>query len=195
MIDYFALLGFERRPWLEADEVNSRFLALSSEAHPDRVHGGTDEALRNANQKFADLNAAAAALRDPKDRLQHLLKLEGATETAAHSIAPDLMNLFSEVGLLCREVDSFLAKKAKAESPMLQAQLFAQGLDLSDQIEALQKKVLTAKTNAESELQQISATWPAAKNLDRLKTLSHTLATTTRWQSQLKERFATLAAF
>jgi curved DNA-binding protein CbpA len=189
MTDYFALLGFERRPWLDADEVNTRFLSLSAQAHPDKNPTAT------ANHDFAELNAANTTLRDPKDRLQHLLKLEGATETAAHSIAPELMNLFSEVGLLCREIDAFLAKKAKAESPMLQAQLFAQGLDVSDQIEALQKKVFTAKTNAETELQQISATWPAAKNLDRLKTLSHTLATTTRWQSQLKERFATLAAF
>jgi hypothetical protein len=44
MTDCFDLLGEPRRPWLDAEALKSRFLLLSAEAHPDRVHGGTDEA-------------------------------------------------------------------------------------------------------------------------------------------------------
>jgi hypothetical protein len=37
MQDAFALLNEPRRPWLEAEALKQKFLALSSAVHPDRV--------------------------------------------------------------------------------------------------------------------------------------------------------------
>jgi hypothetical protein len=194
MTDYFALLQFHRQPWLEPDEVNTRFLQLSAPLHPDRVHNAAPDQIQTANHTFAELNAAASCLRDPKERLQHLLHLEtGAPATAAQSIPSELMDLFARVGQTCRNVDQFLSERAKVTSPMLQAQLFAQGLDWSDRISELQTAVAGLHANAQSELKTISAQWPQQKPIDRLKTLAHILATTNRWTTQLNERFAALA--
>jgi DnaJ-domain-containing protein 1 len=195
MTNYFALLNFPRAPWLDADAVNARFLELSAPWHPDRVHGQSAANLAEANQKFADLNRAAAALRDPRERLQHLILLEtGAPPAAAQNIPGNLIELFARVGQTCRDADQFLAERARATSPMIQAQLFAQSLDWSDRIAALQTAVTDLKSTAEHELKTISENWPAHKPIDRLASLAHHFATTARWEAQLRERFSALAA-
>src|SRR4051794_20311166 len=109
MLDYFALLDEPRRPWIEPDQIRSKFLTLSAQVHPDRVHGA-DEATRQAAQaRYAELNAAYNCLREPRDRLRHLLELElGAKPKDVQGVPPDLMALLMEVSRLCREVDAFL---------------------------------------------------------------------------------------
>jgi hypothetical protein len=76
----------------------------------------------------------------------------------------------------------------------MQAQHFAQSLDWTDRLDALQQQVSALKQKAEQDLQQIAASWPAEKPIEKLRALAHSFATITRWESQLKERFATLAA-
>src|SRR5260221_13341315 len=109
MKDYFALLTEPRRPWLDLEQLKAEFLALSAEAHPDRVHQASDAEKGSANQRFAELNAAYNCLREAKSRLQHLLELElGSRPKEVQEIAPETMDLFMEVGQLCREVDRFI---------------------------------------------------------------------------------------
>jgi DnaJ-domain-containing protein 1 len=193
--DYFALLGFERSPWVEAEEVSARFLELSSKAHPDRVHGGGDEAVREANQRFAELNAAAACLREPRERLQHLLELEtGSKQNFAQAIPGELMDLVMRVGQTCRSVDQFLAERAKATSPTVQAELFGKGLEWSDRVGELQQAVGELRVTAERDLKEIAERWPAEKPILELQKLAHVFATVARWEGQLKERFAALAS-
>ena len=195
MTDYFALLGFERTPWLDAEKVQARFLKLSAAAHPDRSHNLGAEEIANANSKFSELNKAAATLRDSKERLHHLLALEtGAPAEATQNIDPALVDLFSKVGQTNGQVDQFLSERARAISPMLQAQLFAQGLDWTDRISELQKAVASVKQKAESELREVASSWPSEKPLDRLRVLAHVFAMTSRWEAQLQQRFAALAA-
>ena len=195
MTDYFALLGFERSSWLEVEEVNARFLELSSKAHPDRVHGEGDEAVRDANRRFAELNAAAVCLREPRERLQHLLELEtGSKQNFAQAIPAELMDLVMRVGQTCRSVDQYLAERTKATSPMVQAQLFGQGLDWSDRVNELQQAVGDLRGKAEIDLKEIAEHWPAEKAIPQLQRLAHVFATVARWEGQLKERFAALAA-
>lgn len=194
MTDYFALLQFPRAPWLEAATVNDRFLELSRPVHPDHVHNLPPEQLAAANKAFADLNLAAATLRESKERVQHLLELEtGAASQATQNIPAELIDLFAKIGQSCRAIDQFLAERARASSPILQAQLFAQGLDWTDRLTALQQEVASLKERAEQELQRIAAAWPESKPIDDLRALAHRFAMIARWESQLKERFATLA--
>ena len=37
MTDFFEMLGVPRRPWLNADDLKSRFHTVALECHPDRV--------------------------------------------------------------------------------------------------------------------------------------------------------------
>lgn len=187
MTDYFELLGLERKPWVEGEVVKGRFLELSAGAHPDKAAG--------SNERFAELNKAAAVLREPKERLQHLLELEGAASKAATaSLSNELMNLFGKVASVAREADGFLAERARVVSPILQAQLFGIGLELTERIEGLQRELGAMREGADSELKRISEEWPGRKPLGKLQSLAHTYATLQRWEGQLQERFAGLAA-
>src|SRR5947209_8387527 len=101
MLDYFALLNQPRRPWLDADLLQQTFLALSAEAHPDRVHNAEEANKSRAQHRFTELNAAYNCLREPKTRLRHLLELEaGAKPADMQAIPPQLMNAFLEVSQL-----------------------------------------------------------------------------------------------
>ena len=113
MTDCFALLDEPRRPWLDADALKVKFHARSAEVHPDRVHNAPETERVSAQERYTTLNAAFNTLREPKDRLQHLLELEsGAKPGNIQSTPAELTNLFFEVGRLCRDVDFFLLEKA-----------------------------------------------------------------------------------
>lgn len=191
--DFFQLLGLARKPWLDAEDVKARFLELSAAAHPDRAHGGGGAG--EANKRFAELNAAAACLREPRDRLNHLLELEtGEARAATANLSKESMEFFPRVASVLREADGLIAERARVVSPMLQAQLFALGLDLTERVEALQREVGEMRGRADAQLQEISARWPASKPIARLRELAHTYATLLRWETQLRERYAGLAA-
>src|SRR2546430_2316719 len=125
MADYFALLKEQRRPWIDVDLLKQKFLALSAEVHPDRVHGAEESEKRVAQEHYAELNAAYNCLREPKEKLTHLLELEtGAKPRQVQNVPPDLMNAFMEITNVCRGVDAFLAEKNATTSPLLKLQLF-----------------------------------------------------------------------
>ena len=174
MVDYFALLNFGRTPWLDPAEVQARFLELSAAAHPDRVHNLGGAEREEANRNFAELNKAASVLRENKERLQHLIAVEsGAALSATQNIPAEFIDLFSRIGPMCRNVDQFLAERSRAASPMLQAQLFAKGLELSDGVVEMQGCVGEVKAKAEAELKTIAAGWPRERRFDRLAGLAN----------------------
>ncbi len=193
--DHFALLNEPRRPWLDAVALKTKFLALSTAAHPDRFHNAGESEKQAANTRFQSLNAAYNCLREPKERLQHLLALErGAKPADVHAILSGTADLFLEIGLLCRGVDSFLAEKERATSPLVKAQLFQQAAEWSDRIVALQRKIAGQRAEADDALRMIDAEWQTgAYPLDRLDQIFHHLSYLIRWQQQLQERFVRLA--
>jgi curved DNA-binding protein CbpA len=207
MTDCFDLLGEPRRPWLDAEALKSRFLLLSAEAHPDRVHGGTDEAKAAANDRSAELNAAFNTLREPRDRLFHLLELElGARPRDIQRIPPGTMDLFVEIGQTCRDVDTFLSVPAPEDLPaMLRLQRLRTQLGWSDRLMTLQGKVNARRDALDLELRELNAAWEkapeapadsrrAALPLERLEELSRSTSYVTRWTAQIQERLSQLAA-
>src|SRR5687768_10197740 len=120
MTDSFALLNEPRRPWLDLEALKTKFMGLSAAAHPDRAHGAAEPEKQAATSRYAALNAAWRCLSEPRDRLLHLLELElGHKPSGLQQTPADAMELFMDVGRLCREVDQFLAERARATSPML----------------------------------------------------------------------------
>ena len=142
MTDYFAALNEPRRPWLDAEALKKKFLSLSADAHPDRVHTLPPAEREAATRHYAELHAAYNCLRDAKQRLRHLLELErGIKPAEIQDIPESLMGFFMEVGRLCREVDSFLAEKAKVTSPLLQVEWFERGQDWTGKTQSMQKSI------------------------------------------------------
>jgi DnaJ-domain-containing protein 1 len=199
MTDFFTLLNEPRRPWLEPELLKDKFLALSATVHPDRVHNlGADERAA-AQERYTELNAAYNCLREPKERLRHLLELElGALPKDIQRIPSDLMDLSMEIGKACREADVFLAEKAKVTSPLLQVTFFERSDEFADKLKALRQRVNSLDEQLVAELKQMDAAWPPpeekrAAQLHRLEELYRLFSYFARWTAQIQERVVRLS--
>lgn len=205
MTDYFALLNQPRRPWLDEESLKGRFLAKSTEVHPDRLHQAAKEERDEATRRYAELNAAYNSLREPKDRLQHLLFLEhGAKPSGIDSVPEELMGLFMEAGRLCQEVDAFLAERSMISSPLIKVQMFERGMEWTDKLNEFQRKLNLRRTALEEELKRMNPLWdtaPPVGHADRAASLPlndlnncyRAASYLSRWMGQLQERAVKLA--
>ena len=199
MTDYFKLLEQPRRPWLDADSLKQTFLARSAQIHPDRVHNAPEAERQAAGERYAELNAAYQCLREPKERLRHLLELEsGARSADIQQVPPELTEPFFEIGRLCREADAFIAEKAKTTSPVLQARLFERGAECSEQLMAMQRKIGGRREELMAEVKSTNAAWEsptagAPLPLARLEEIRRLLGYFARWSEQIQERIVKLS--
>lgn len=199
MTDKFALLDEPRRPWIDPELLKEKFLALSATFHPDRVHNLGEAERAAAQERYTELNAAYNSLREPKERLQHLLELElGALPKDVQRIPSDLMDLSLEVGKACREADAFLAEKAKVTSPLLQVTFFERSEEFADRLRSLRQRVKSLDDRLTGELQQIDAAWQADAAgrktlLPRLEELYRLFSYFARWNAQIQERVVRLS--
>jgi len=205
MTDAFALLSEPRRPWLDAEALKARFLPLSAAVHPDRVHSASEAEKAAANTRYAELNAAYNTLREPRDRLLHLLELEaGGKPKDVQRIPPGTMDLFVEVGQACRDTDEFLKQKSTSDSPMVKLRLMQEGLDWLDRLQALQGRVNAKRDELTAELRQMNGVWEAAPAigipdrvnalpLERLEQVYRAMSYVARWTEQIQERVVQLA--
>jgi DnaJ-domain-containing protein 1 len=200
MTDHFALLNELHRPWLDADLLKQKFLALSANAHPDRIHSASEADKADATKRFTELNAAYNCLAEPKLRLLHLLELElGAKPKDIQQIPTALADLFAEVATNCRNVDGFLAEKNNATSPLLQVQLFERGQDWVEKLNVLQRKLNELREKLMGELTSLDAQWISAdaavrwEILPKLEELYRLFGYFNRWHSQIQERVVQLS--
>ncbi len=163
MTDCFALLGQARRPWLDPEVLKQKFLAISAQIHPDRVANTKHSDATTAQQQFTALNTAYHCLRDPKERLRHLLELEtGAPLRQLLRLPAELMEQSLQVGVLCREADTFLQEHQRTTSPLLQAQLFGRGQRCLERLQALRHQLNSRAEDLSLELQALDARWTAS---------------------------------
>jgi DnaJ-domain-containing protein 1 len=203
--DAFALLGFPRRPWLEAGEARERFIRASAEVHPDRVHGAEAAARAAAQAAYTALNAAQRTLAAPRLRAEHLLELEtGAKPVGIQRVPADVMTLFTDLAALLHEADQHQARLAAATSPLVRAGLFGAGLALAARVQAALAEVQAAATAAEAALKDLNPAWAAADGLTGaarraalpLAALAEPwrrLVFLDRWSGQLRGRLTNLA--
>lgn len=206
MSDSFALLDEPRRPWLDVEVLKQKFLPLSSAVHPDRTHNASEDEKQKSNARYAELNAAYNTLREPRDRLLHLLELElGAKPRDVQRIPPGTMDLFVEVGQICRDVDAFLAQRGNVTSPLLKVQMFERGMEWTDKLQALQQRINAKRDELTGELQQMNAVWESAPAigsperisalpLERLEQIYRVFSYIARWSEQIQERNVQLTA-
>jgi hypothetical protein len=200
MTDYFALLHAPRGPWLDPEALKAKFLYLAEKAHPDRIHGASDFDKVRANQRFMELTAAHNCLREPKERLLHLIELErGHRPSGIESVPVDMMELFFQIGQVNREVDGFLLERAKVSSPLLKVQMFERGMEWTDKLSQLQQGLNVRRRELEEKLKEMNAAWETAPALgtserratlplDELEIAYRTFSYYARWTNQLQER-------
>jgi DnaJ-domain-containing protein 1 len=200
-MDYFELLHEPRRPWSDPEALKQKFLALSAEVHPDRVHQAGEQERNTAQSRYTEMNAAYQCLRDPRLRLRHLIELErGSKPEDLQRVPQDLMDAFMEVGKLCRDADAFLAERGRVSSPLLKAQMFERGQGWTDKLMALQRQLNVKRDELVAELRSIDTAWEStrqegvrAATLARLEQLSRLFGFFERWASQVQERIVQLS--
>jgi len=204
-MDYFALLGQPRQPWLDADALKAVFLQQSARLHPDRVLASDTAEQAAATERFAKLNAAYNCLREPKDRLLHLLELEsGASPANVQNVPADTVDLLMETGEACRQIDPFLAARSRASSPLAKAQMFEKALEWTTRLQAFQEQIQLRRDQLLAELRAMNDAWNAAPPapsparagalpLRRLEELARTFSYMARCVGQIQERLAQLS--
>jgi hypothetical protein len=203
--DYFALLDEPRRPWLDPNAVQTKFLALSAHTHPDHVHLGTAEEKAEASHRFTLLNAAGQCLRDPKQRIRHLLELErGSQVEQLERLQSSATDLYFNIGQVCQRVDRWLAQLPRTLPPLFRAQIFEQSLQWTTTLKQLQAELADNRLVLESDLKALNRNWETASPigtpdrrkelpLDRLEHLYRELSFNLRWSSQIGERLLRIA--
>jgi DnaJ-domain-containing protein 1 len=185
--DYFALLGEARQPWLNEEALKAKFYALSTDVHPDRAHTLPEADKKIAQERYTELNAAYNCLREPKERLRHLLQLEtGRKPPQVQQVPAELVDLFFEIGQATRAADEFLKRKAAVTSPLLLVDLFDEGQNISEQLAALRDRLSARRTQLLDELRELNRDWQKA--LDRIEYIQQAVAYLQRWGAQLQER-------
>jgi len=196
-MDCFALLGEPRRPWLDPESLKQKFLALSAQLHPDRVHNASATEKAGAQQRYTEINAAFNRLRDPKERLLHLLELElGARPKDVQRIPAALIAVFNEINQVCRDADALLSEKRQITSPLLQVQFFERSQECTERLAALQQRMNSEREALVAEIERIDSDWNGPRRraaVDRLDEVSRLLSFFTRWSGQLLERMVRLA--
>ncbi len=197
--DYFELLKERRRPWLDAEALKQKFLSLSAEVHPDRVHQAAHEEQRAAQARYTELNAAYQCLREPRQRLRHLLELERRSKLdELQQVPQDLMDVFFKVSQLCRQADAFLLEKAQAASPMLKVQIFERGLEWTEKLMSMQREISIRLGQLTADIKTIDTQWSEQPQLhqsllSRVEELARLLGFYERWNSQLQERIVRIS--
>ena len=140
--------------------MKQKFLELSAQWHPDRVHNAPEAERRAADHRYAELNAAYQCLREPRERLRHFLELEtGAKPPDIQQAPAELTDLFFEIGRGCREADQLIAEKEKTTLPMLRVKLFGRGAEFSDFLAEMQRKINARRDDLLAELKSLDGAW------------------------------------
>jgi Fe-S protein assembly co-chaperone HscB len=199
MIDYFAWLNEPRRPWLDPESLKGKFLALSAQAHPDRIHNASESEKRAATQLFAELNAAYQCLREPKSRLRYLLELERGTKLEEIQRIPSgTLEWFAEVVGISKQAQALLKEKPKVVSPLLKVDYFERSAALAEQMNRLQQVLNSKIEELSSQIKTLNGLWESAPPVgnssrclhlpcERLEELYRELSIITRWVQQLQE--------
>jgi molecular chaperone HscB len=116
MIDFsqnhFALFGLKPLYRLDQGQLDAAYRRLQGEVHPDRHAAAADAERRLALQSSARVNEAYQALKNPVDRAQYLLSLNGIDAMSETDTA--LPEEFLEQQLALREAVSDAAAKHEA---------------------------------------------------------------------------------
>lgn len=90
-MDYFEILGVERRYHVTAEELERHFHDKSRQLHPDRHMKADAQTRVKTALATSELNQAYRTLRDPVRRAEYLLGLHGiklTDERDGHKVAP-----------------------------------------------------------------------------------------------------------
>ena len=163
--DYFQVFGVDRKLGVDTASLEREFHRLSRRLHPDRFARASTEEQQMSLANTALLNDAYRTLRDPIQRTEYLLKLEGLeigeensgkNKSADRQPPADLLEEVFELNMQLEEMR--MNQKMGENDPALQADLTA----ARDKFESL-------LTEVDNNLESTGKTWDAGDQPTREK--------------------------
>jgi curved DNA-binding protein CbpA len=180
MRDFFAVLGEARQPWLDLENLEERYRELSLTSHPDR------SPVANAgDESFAAVNEAYRVLKDPKQRIQHLLQLEGREPGRENSVPGSLLSLFSRIGDFIARTRKLWQRRGENQNALAKSVLHAEILASQREVDVLLSDAKTVLRRAEESARSLNDSWHS--QLDELAKVYGLFGFLTRWIAQLEE--------
>jgi molecular chaperone HscB len=158
--DYFSFFGLPRKLTIDLADLERRFRALSRQFHPDFYYNATTAERLASLERASYLNDAYRVLKQPLDRAEYLLKLEGLPDVGKHQDAREMEpGLLEEVFTLNEELDDIRAARASgADEETLRARVEQARHPIDARAQAQERRFedLAAKWDA-----QVDANGPA----------------------------------
>jgi len=125
--DYFSFFDLPRKLTIDLADLEQRFRALSRQFHPDYFYNASTPERLASLERSSYLNDAFRVLKQPLDRAEYLLKVEGLPSVGRHQDAKELpAGVLEEVFALNEELDDIrAAREAGATPDQLMARLDA----------------------------------------------------------------------
>jgi DnaJ-domain-containing protein 1 len=186
----FVLFALEPAPGLDVAALKEQFARATSESHPDKFAQAPETERAAIEERYATLNQAYQTLIDPRARLLALYELtKGEKPRDVQRIPPGTMDLFKEVGEMCRSLDDFLEKKKATTGRLERAGLLSQELTLQDALVELRMKLEQFGATVDGEIATLDARWRSGdKDLNALEAVYRKYSYLSRWRQQLEER-------
>ena len=141
-IDYFTVFGLARDPMLDEQMLADTYYDLSRQLHPDLHQTGATEEQEASLQNTAVLNRAYRTLRDPVQRGQYWLELNGEQLGKKNNkVPPDLALLVFEVQEKLAAVREASTTGIDGALAGLKAELTQVRDDLDERMQGLQQKL------------------------------------------------------
>ena len=177
MEDAFSLFGLERRPLIDEAALKEKYLRLAATRHPD-LSGGNDE-------KFHLLQDAYKTLREPAERLRHLVELEFPgcgiqSESTPHT------ELFMSAGSAVQAAKAIFSRLENTTTAMARALLAPDIAAALEQVRGALQSIQQARDQLKVRIENLDARWPEV-SVAELAALASSFAFLSRWKSQLSE--------
>jgi curved DNA-binding protein CbpA len=177
----FEILGIEPRLVIDNETLRDAFREAGRSAHPDA--GGEEQA-------FAALNAAFEILSSPSRRLRHWLELRGLVVETRGTVAPEIMDLFSQVGETSQRAEALVRRRDEAKSALGQALLERETQACREEVErsiamveiAIGRECAVFHNYQDTAMPDLAAASASVRNLAFLE----------KWRSGLRGVFARL---
>jgi hypothetical protein len=179
MIDYFALLDLERRPFIAEESLRNAYIhkSESSRAEPDGLEG------------LSSVNMAFRTLSNPATRTQHLLSLEFG-DARCGRLGSELGELFGSVAEAVQAVDGELGSLSAQSSAVLRAMAFQRVAAVRAKLEMAEAQLSKLEQSLITELKRIDEIW-VTNRLSCRATLAQVALSLTfvqKWLSEVHER-------
>lgn len=138
-VDYFELLGIERRYDVDLEKLRRNFLALNRRIHPD-FFSTEDNDVQSASMRIAaQINSAYETLRDPIQRAEYILHICGGPSSSEDKSVP--AELLGTVMVLRDEIDEAKQANDQVTLKSLRERIETRQHEVMERIRALASRV------------------------------------------------------